>query len=107
MKLSESEEMVLCVLLGKEKDPDLETVIKEVNERFNKTWKLQTVATFLTRLKKKGYINIYRIGRYSHYHAAVSLEEYRKEKLQKLTDLLFNGDTELVIKELESGTDEG
>ena len=106
VKLAESEEMVMCVLWGGE-DPDLETVTNTVNARFKKTWKIQTVATFLTRLEMKGYISIYKVGRYSHYHPVVSLEEYRKEKLQQLKDMFFNGDAGLIIKELESESDAG
>ncbi len=71
----------------KEKLRDLTTVTERAKERFGKEWKLQTVATFMTRLKGKGWIDIYRIGRYSHYHPLISVEEYREAKMKEFFDL--------------------
>ena len=92
-KLAECEEMIMSILWFSEEDLDLITVTAKAKERFGKEWKLQTVATFMTRLEKKKYISIYRIGRYSHYHPVVSLDEYRKTKLEEVCTLLFDGDT--------------
>lgn len=87
MKLSECEEMIMKILWADEKDLDLVTVTQRAKERFGKEWKLQTVATFMTRLKGKGWIEIYRIGRYSHYHPLVSVEQYREKKIEEMFDL--------------------
>lgn len=88
---------------GEPEDFDLETVTRKVKERFEKVWKLQTVATFMTRLQKKGYISIYKVGRYSHYHPEVAPEEYRKERLIEMIDVLFDGDVQqvkMMLKEI-------
>lgn len=90
-KLAECEEMIMSILWAAEEDLDLMTVTAKAKERFGKEWKLQTVATFMTRLQKKKYLSIYRIGRYSHYHPIVSLDEYRQAKLIEITNLLFDG----------------
>lgn len=92
MKISESEEMVMAVLWGGEpEDLDLETVTAKLKEKFGKTWKLQTVATFLTRLQKKGFVSIYKVGRYSHYHPEIKWEEYTVARLDEMVHVLFGG----------------
>ena len=93
-KLAECEEMIMSILWSSEEDLDLMTVAANAKERFGKEWKLQTVATFMTRMEKKKYIDIYKIGRYSHYHPVVSLDEYRKVKMEEVGELLFDGDFE-------------
>lgn len=93
-KLSQCEEMIMSILWSAEEDLDLMTVTAKAEERFGKVWKLQTVATFMTRLEKNKYISIYKVGRYSHYQPIVSLDEYRDMKLKEITDLLFAGQKE-------------
>ena len=97
-KLTECEELIMSILWSSEEDLDLMRVQDKVKERFGKEWKLQTVATFMTRMEKKKYISIYRIGRYSHYHPVVSIDEYRKEKMEEVCTLLFGNDVEKMLE---------
>ena len=97
-KLTECEEMIMSILWSSEEDLDLMTVTDNAKERFGKEWKLQTVATFMTRLEKKKYISVYRIGRYSHYHPVVSIDEYRKEKMEEVCGILFEEDLEQMAR---------
>lgn len=76
-EISVCERMIMRVLWDSEEDLDLMTVTERVKEEFGKEWKLQTVATFMTRLQKKKFIDIYRIGRYSHYHPLVKKDEFK------------------------------
>lgn len=87
INISECEEMIMKIIWADEEDLDLATITARANYRFGKSWKLQTVATFMTRLNMKGWIYIYRIGRYSHYHPLVSVEQYREEKMTEFFDL--------------------
>ena len=100
-QLSECEEKIMSILWGSDGDLNLETVTLECKCRYGKVWKLQTVATFMTRLEKKKYISIYRIGRYSHYHPIVSLEDYRKSKFEEICLLLFAGNVDKMCKFVE------
>lgn len=86
-KLSECEEMIMKVLWDAEEDLDLTQVTERVGIRFGKVWKIQTVATFMTRLKNKGWIEIYKRGRYSHYRPIVTIDVYRKTKMLEIFDL--------------------
>ena len=97
-KLTECEELIMSILWSSEEDLDLMTVTDNAKERFGKDWKLQTVATFMTRLEKKKYISVYRIGRYSHYHPVVSIDEYRKEKMEEVCGILFEEDLEQMAR---------
>ena len=86
-KISDCEEMIMKILWESEDDLNLLEVTDRVATRYGKIWKLQTVATFLTRLKSKGWIDIYKVKRYSYYHPLVSVDEYRKEKIMEVFDL--------------------
>ena len=86
-KISDCEEMIMKVLWEAENDLNLIEVTDKVSTRYGKVWKLQTVATFMTRLQKKGWIDIYKVKRYSYYHPIIGVEEYRKKKMLEVFDL--------------------
>ena len=94
--LSDTEEKILAILMKSDEDMTLEEVTEQARLRYGKLWKIQTTATFLTRMQKKGYISVYRVGRYSHYHPEISLDNYRLVMLNKVKDLLFGGSWENV-----------
>lgn len=73
-------------------DPALQEVMDGVNGENGKNWKPQTVSTFLARLVKKGYLTVYRKGRYSYYQPAVSKEEYWKATMQENARFFEKGD---------------
>ena len=100
-KLSECEEMIMKILWSNHEDLDLLTVTEMAKDRFGREWKLQTVATFMIRLKTKGWIDIYKIGRYSHYHPLVDVEEYKKIKIEEYFDLYSQEKKEEILKKLE------
>lgn len=92
--LSRGEEKIMKILWeSKDGDLDLATVNARVKHKYDKDYKLQTVATFLTRLQRKGFIEIYRVGRYSHYRPLISAENYKIMKLTEMLNMWFDGDT--------------
>ena len=76
--------MIMSVLTRADEDLDLMTVTERMKIEFGKEWKLQTVATFMQRLLKKGYIDIYRIGRYSHYKVLITRDEMLAHEFETL-----------------------
>ena len=96
--LSETEEKILAILVKSDVDMTLEEVTEQACLRYGKVWKIQTVSTFLTRMQKKGYIGIYKVGRHSHYHPEISLNDYRLMMLNRVKDLLFGGSWENVAE---------
>lgn len=101
-KISDCEEMIMKVLWDAGEDLDLVQVTEQVRIRYGKVWKLQTVATFMTRLKNKGWINIYKIKRYSHYHPIIEIEAYREEKMLEVVDLFAKLNKEDKIEALRN-----
>ena len=75
--ISTCEKMVMKVIWDSTEDLDLQHVMDNVNREFNKQWKPQTVSTFLSRLTKKGYLTVYRKGRYSYYQPAVAKDDFK------------------------------
>lgn len=99
-KISECEEQVLLVIYSSKEEPCLNSVMVDVNAKFNHEWKPQTVSTFLTRLVRKGYLSSQRRGRNTYYSVTISLKEYRKEKMEEMVNLLYDGDMEKAREDL-------
>lgn len=82
--ISACERMVMRVIWDSEEELDLRHVMDNVNEKFHKEWKPQTVSTFLARLVRKGFLTGRRQGRYTYYQPVV------KERDFKLSTVLEN-----------------
>lgn len=95
-KLSECEEIIYSILLKAGRDLTVPEIMEQAKNCFGREWKFQTVATFLERMKKKGCVSVCKIGRYSHFHPEVSLEDYRRQKLSEIRGfLLFEDNKEM------------
>lgn len=82
--MTKCEEMVMSVIWDKGEEESLLAITEAVNRRFDQEWKSQTVSTFLTRLRGKGYLECYRIGRVFYYKVLVSKEDYLRQKVAVL-----------------------
>jgi len=99
--LSDCEEMILSIILESDTDPTILDIMAEAKRRFKKSWKMQTAATFLTRMEEKGYISRYKQGRYSHYVSKMTLDEFRITKLGYMKELLLFESTKEMRKYLK------
>ncbi len=90
-EISTCEKMVMKVIWDSTEDLDLQRVMENVNREFNKEWKPQTVSTFLSRLTKKGYLNVYRRGRYSYYQPAVAKTDYKMSTVAESIEYFDHG----------------
>lgn len=102
IKLSECEEQILIAVWKSEEQACLKVVQADVNSRFAHEWKSQTVSTFLSRLVQKGYLKMERKGRNAYYHPEISLEQYRKVKLQSLLKIMYDDDVEAVKRDINT-----
>lgn len=91
VSVSECEELVLAVLFDFPEPPALEAIMNEVNQRNKKTWKPQTVSTFLFRLREKGYLEMFRKGRYCYYTLNITKDEYVKKKFIRDCAVFYDG----------------
>ena len=75
-KITDSELLIMKVLWETTEELSLPGITNVVNERFDKTWKPQTVSTFLARLVKKDYLTMVRKGRIFLYYPTLTMKEY-------------------------------
>lgn len=100
-KVTDCEEIVLSIIWDADHDVDLKEIMAEAKNRYGKIWAVQTVSTFLMRLRKKGFLELERKARRSYYRALISKEVYRKEMIKILVDRFYGGDYQKLIKELQ------
>lgn len=93
-RLPECEELVMSIVWSSETPQSLKTILVDVNARHGKEWKPQTVSTILCRLVKKGFLSMYRKGRYCHYVPLIRREDYCESQLQRMVTLFFCGDVQ-------------
>lgn len=99
--VSRCEEEILLVVfeLGAEKAA-LQPVSALVNKKFEHKWMPQTVYTFLARLVKKNILTMRRQGRYCYYTPTISLDEYRRQRMREMLDVVFDGDIQVLMNYL-------
>lgn len=90
--ISLCEKLVMKIIWDSTEELALQEVMDRVNEENGKSWKPQTVSTFLARLVKKGFLSVYRKGRYSYYQPIVSKEEFWKTTMQENAWFFTKGD---------------
>lgn len=102
-KLTECENQVLLVVWELEglSDTCLGGIIAEVNRRYTHEWKAQTVATFLSRIVRKGYLSTEKKGRRYCYHPTLTLEQYQEHRLLEMLEELFRGDVEQMAERIK------
>lgn len=90
--ISACEKLVMKVIWDAKEELALQEVMTGVNAENGKNWKPQTVSTFLARLVRKGFLSVYRKGRYSYYQPLVSKEEFWRTTMQENARFFTKGD---------------
>lgn len=101
--LTNCEEMVMKIVWDAEKELDLSSVTRRVNETYHKEWKPQTVSTFLSRLVRKGYLMHYRQGRVFYYRILVPQKKYLEEMAERFAEFWKQENVEVFLEALEKG----
>lgn len=89
--LSDCEELVMKCIWDSESDIGVLQITQMANEKYGKNWRQQTVSTFLVRLVKKNYVDMYRKGRNFFYHAKIEKAEYCENIVKNYVDFWNNG----------------
>ncbi len=75
--------------------------VSEVMGEINDTWEPElahnTVLTYLTILKRKGWVTVQREGAADRYYPKAALEQTRWLQLERITDLLFSGSRDKLL----------
>lgn len=66
-------------------------------------WTKNTIITLLSRLVKKGFLKVQKIGRRNRYLAIVPEEEYRAAQTQSLVEKIYEGDAKGLVCTLIQG----
>ncbi|MCM1325741.1 MAG: BlaI/MecI/CopY family transcriptional regulator [Bacteroidales bacterium] len=89
-ELSKCEGMVMKAIWSSEDILTMQEITVKVNTLFHKTWKTQTVSTYLARLVKKEYLSMERQGRLFYYHPLIAEEDYAQGEISKCVDMWGN-----------------
>lgn len=98
--LTDCEEMVMKTVWDADRELGLMDITQGVNEVCKKSWKPQTVSTFLARLVRKGYLKHYRQGRVFFYHILIPREKYVAKKAREFIELWCHGNVEEFMEAL-------
>ena len=90
-ELTNCEVLVMKVIWSSAEAMSIQEILRAVNEAYGKDWKVQTVSTFLSKMVKKGYLDMRRQGRTFFYHPLVTEKEYGKREIRKCVELWGGG----------------
>lgn len=96
-ELTACELLVMKVIWESEKVLSIQEITSEINRVYHKAWKTQTVSTFLSRIVKKGYLDMQRKGRVFYYYPQVTEDEYGKREIAKCVDFWSNGKLDSLV----------
>lgn len=95
--MTECELLVMKAVWSNEEAMSIKDIQARVNGMYNKTWKVQTVSTFLARLVQKGFLTMERRGRQFFYYPTVTEEEYGRDEIIKCVDMWGNGKIQSLV----------
>lgn len=90
-ELTDCEVLVMKVIWHSEEALSIQEITGAVNATYDKDWKVQTVSTFLSKMVKKGYLDMQRKGRYFFYYPLVTEEAYGDREIKKCVELWSDG----------------
>ena len=102
-QISESE-LVLMKIIWKNEGRALLSFIMDELAREQNEWKQNTVLTLLSRLKKKKYLKIQKIGRRNEYIAAITEQEYQSELTHDFINRVYEGNVKNLVTSLLENT---
>lgn len=98
-KLTSAETIVMKTIWDAEEELSLSDIVERANANYDKSWKPQTVSTYLAKIVQKGFISMRRSGRRILYDVLIKEEDYRKVQTQQFIEFWNQGS---VRKFLES-----
>ena len=91
IELSDSELSVMEVLWEKGEPISFGELLDYFNTHTEKSWKKQTLNTFLFRMQQKGLVQVIEEGRYKQYVPAMTKEEYKMSESKAFLDKNYQG----------------
>ena len=91
-RLSDAEHEIMNIIWEKGESMCVGDVFEYLSET---DWKYTTVATFLTRLEKKGFLKCIKKDGKNYYECIADRDKYRREQTDDLINELYDGEREL------------
>lgn len=98
-QISDSELEIMHVIWHNDNSA-LFTHIMSALDGQSKSWKTNTVLTFLARLTEKGFVSTKKHGRLNEYVAVVSYNEYIDEQTKTFVHKIFGGNAKSLVSSL-------
>lgn len=90
-KLTSAETIVMKTIWDAEEELSLSDIVERANANYDKSWKPQTVSTYLAKIVQKGFISMRRSGRRILYDVLIKEEDYRKVQTQQFIEFWNQG----------------
>ena len=103
LNLSNAEYEIMQYLWAQESPATLQDVIAYCNGENQRSWKQQTIYTFLSRLEQKGVVTAVKKGQKRYYSAAMTLDELRSVSAQHFLDANFKGSLKTFLTAFTGG----
>ena len=97
-RLTECEEIVMSVIWDSDSRMNLPQIVESVNRRYGRNWAMQTVSTFLARLRKKKVVDAERVGSPFFYNVLMTKQEYITQVAQHVCEFWLDGRAEKMAK---------
>lgn len=101
--LSDSELEVMEVLWKKDEPMSFGELLDYFNTYTEKSWKKQTLNTFLFRMQQKNLVQIIADGRYKQYIPAMTREEYLLKESKAFLDKNYQGSIAKMVAAFNGG----
>lgn len=101
-KLSDAELEIMKIAWAA-KGPVLFAYFLEELAAKGKPWQKNTLITLLSRLTKKGYLAVKKIGRRNEYMPLVTETQYQTNQTRNLLDKVYEGNVRCLVSNLISG----
>ncbi len=89
LNLTNAEAEIIEFLWTLDEPATLQDVIRYCTEEKQRTWKQQTIYTFLSRLEQKGVVSAVKKGQKRYYSAALTLDQLRSVSARHFIDVNF------------------
>lgn len=88
-RISDAEKQIMEYIWAAGRPVTTSEIIQHLPE--GKSWKQNTVVTFLTRLMKKGILKATRMGKANYYEPCVTEQEYRNFEIKQFINDVHKG----------------
>lgn len=89
--LTKIEQFIMKCIWEFEKPPTVYDINNVLKEKYHLEYTRSTTRTYLTKLEKKGYIELKRDGMFSYIFPVMSEQEYCKNQMKYMKDFWFGG----------------